>query len=513
MAVIDESREGGAGDVSTADPSRSSGVRDRCLTVIVPVRNAEATIAAALEGILGSPYTGQVIVVDDGSTDRTGPVVDAIDDGRIVVVRHDRRRGRGDAIRSGIARVTMPFVLIQEADPDANLVAYDDVLGPLLAGSADAVLGSRFKPRVERRIEPFWRSLGSRAVTTLSNMSTNLNLTDVESSCKAFTRSAIQCLDLEQSRYGVEIEIVAKLAVHRRRVFEVGISCPARPLDDDHSRSRVVAGVVTVLCILWYSRVGPRLWRARQRAARRIADYDDTDNELVESLHSLSGAVNYADWIFDCARPHLGEAVIEVGAGHGDLTERLSAVAAVTALEVSSRSVPLLNERFPSGGRVEVLHADILDPTLTGTYDAAVAVNVLEHIADATGALARMRDLVRPGGKVIIFVPALEELYSEFDLRIGHVRRYRKHELEQQFAAAGLEPLSVRYMNLPGAIAWWLYAVRMGKMPTTPSAVQAFDRYAVPVIRRIESAVQMPFGQSLLGIAVRPMPSGGAADA
>jgi glycosyltransferase involved in cell wall biosynthesis len=483
---------------------------DGCLTVVMPAFNEEDTILEAVKRVLESPYTGQLVVIDDGSTDGTPSLLESVHDPRVEVVVHPRNLGKGAALRRGFAAARQRFVVVQDADLEYDPAEFAVLLAPLLDGRADVVFGSRFQQGRERRVQYFWHSLGNRMVTTLSNMTTNLNLTDVETCYKAFRREVIQSIELEQNRFGIEPEITAKLAIGGNRIFEVGISYSGRTYEEG-KKTHWTDGVVALLCVLRYSRLGWRMQRALRRAKRHSATYEEADQDLLETLHSLRNAENYADWIFDIARPHVGARVLEVGAGHGDMTERLRKVSRVTALELSSRSVPLLRERFAGVEGVEVVHADILDPTFSGTYDTAIAVNVLEHIPDAVGALARMRDLVEVGGSVIVFVPALEALYSSFDRQIGHVRRYHKRELERHLLAAGLEPVSVRYMNLPGALVWWLYAAKLGQTPTKPANVRLFDTIAIPVIRRIEALVPVPFGQSLLAVARRPAPQGSSA--
>lgn len=492
MAVID-----------TRDPQVIPAKAVGCLTVVLPVHNDAATIAAAVRRVLDSPYTGQLIVVDNGSTDETTSVLAPLSDPRLEVVAHSVYRGRGAALRAGFAAARMSFVVVQDVALAYDPADYSELVAPLLDGRADVVFGSRFQQGRERRVQSFSHSLANRCLTTASNMATNLNLTDVATIFKAARREVIQSIELEQVSFGIEAELTAKLARAGHRVFEVGISYDGRPFvgREDGSLTSLSA---SLLSVLRYSRLGSPVRRANRRAKRALIEYEQADEDLLETLHSLRHAENYADWIFDTVRPFVGERVLEVGAGHGDLTDRLRRIATVTALELSSRSVPLLRERFDGVGGVDVVQADILGPAFAGQFDTAIAVNVLEHIADSQAALERMRDLVVEGGSVILFVPAMEALYSEFDRCVGHVRRYHRRELERQLLAAGLEPVTVRYMNLPGAIIWWLYAAKLGQTPTKTANVRAFDRLAIPVIRRVESRMPVPFGQSVLAVARRP---------
>ncbi len=244
--------------------------------------------------------------------------------------------------------------------------------------------------------------------------------------------------------------------------------------------------------------------RAAAAAPRTPASFEEADQELAEVLDDLAAAVNYADWIVALAAPHLGPQILELGAGHGTLTGRLARHGKVTATELSPRCVDTLTQRYGADPDVEVLHGDI-DAAVDGrTYDSAVLVNVLEHIADDAAALRTLYRALRPGGTVVVFVPAFEALYSQFDRMVGHYRRYRRHELAQRVAEAGFEVVEARYVNLLGGVAWWVIARLLGRFPGNVRTVKAYDRVVTPVVRRLESRFVPPFGQSVLCIGRRP---------
>jgi SAM-dependent methyltransferase len=225
---------------------------------------------------------------------------------------------------------------------------------------------------------------------------------------------------------------------------------------------------------------------------------------MADALDSLDGAVNYADWIYSMMEPDLGERVLEVGAGHGTMTQRLAVGRRVTATEVSPASVALLEERYRDDPAVEVRHGDIAETLGSGGFDSIVMVNVLEHIADDAGALRQLRQALVPGGRLFLFVPAFEVLYSEFDRQVGHHRRYRRPQLEALVAEAGLEPVEARYVNSLGALAWWLLAKKLRQVPTRQWSARTYDRAVVPLLRRLERRWIPPFGQSILCVARRP---------
>lgn len=244
--------------------------------------------------------------------------------------------------------------------------------------------------------------------------------------------------------------------------------------------------------------------RARKRA-RALADFSAADEELAPTLDSLDGARNYAEWIFELIEPHLGCEVLEVGAGHGTFTEMLARkTKRVVACDISERCAGRLRERFSRDEHVEVLHGSIDSAATHGPFDSVVLINVLEHIEDDDGALRDARSLLTRGGQIVLWVPAFSFLYSDFDRRIGHHRRYDKTGLRRQLADAGYEAAAVSYFNAVGAVAWLVVARFLRRTPTDSVPVRVFDKYFVPVLKRLERRWRPPFGQSMLAIAVRP---------
>jgi glycosyltransferase involved in cell wall biosynthesis len=175
----------------------------------------------------------------------------AAGDSRVRVVRHSENRGKGAAVRAGIALARAPIVIIQDADLEYDPVEYPAMVGPILRGKADAVFGSRFIGSQEHRVLYFWHSLGNQFLTLLSNAFTNLNLTDMETCFKAFRREMVQGLDLREERFGFEPEVTAKLARRGARIYEVAISYHGRTYAEG-KKIRWTDGVAALGCILKY---------------------------------------------------------------------------------------------------------------------------------------------------------------------------------------------------------------------------------------------------------------------
>jgi glycosyltransferase involved in cell wall biosynthesis len=229
-----------------------------CLSVVVPCFDEATTVRELLRRVLASPWVAEVIIVDDGSTDGTREILAGIDDPMVRVIFHDRNQGKGAALRTGFAEATADYVIVQDADLEYDPAEYGELLGPLEDDRADVVYGSRFVSSRPHRVLYFWHSLGNRMLTLLSNMFTDLNLTDMETCYKAFRREVIQSVDIEEDRFGFEPEVTAKLAQQRVRIFEVGISYSGRTYADG-KKIGWKDGVRAVSCIVKYSGVGRAL--------------------------------------------------------------------------------------------------------------------------------------------------------------------------------------------------------------------------------------------------------------
>jgi glycosyltransferase involved in cell wall biosynthesis len=228
-----------------------------CLSVVVPCYNEEATIESLLAQVLQSPWVAEVIVVDDGSRDRSREILDGLDNPRVRVILHDKNQGKGAALRTGFAHATHDFVIVQDADLEYDPQEYGLVLEPLLTDRADVVFGSRFLSGRPHRVLYFWHSMGNKFLTLMSNMFTDLNLTDMETCYKCFRREVIQSIPIEEDRFGFEPEITAKLARGRWRIYEVGISYSGRTYDEG-KKIGWRDGVRAIYCIVRYSAVGEK---------------------------------------------------------------------------------------------------------------------------------------------------------------------------------------------------------------------------------------------------------------
>lgn len=198
------------------------------LTLVMPAYNEEATILEAVARVLAQECVGELIIVNDASTDGTARLLAGITDTRVRVLTHPINRGKGAALRTGIAEARLAYVGIQDADLEYDPSELSKLLKPLEEGLADVVYGSRFMSGEARRVLYYWHSVGNRLLTLASNVVTNINLTDMETCYKIFRRELIQSVTIEEDRFGFEPEITVKIARSGARIYEVGISYAGR---------------------------------------------------------------------------------------------------------------------------------------------------------------------------------------------------------------------------------------------------------------------------------------------
>jgi glycosyltransferase involved in cell wall biosynthesis len=468
------------------------------LSVIVPLYNERSTIRELLRRVLATPQSKEILVIDDHSTDGSYDIVSELArrEPSIRVIRQERNEGKGAAVRRGIAEARGEIVLVQDADLEYDPRDYAKLIQPILDGDADVVYGSRFEGH-PRRVMMYWHTVGNRFLTWLSNVTTNLNLTDMETGYKAFRREIIQSIQLKSHRFGIEPEVTAKLAQRGYRIYEVPISYHGR----DYWEGKKINwrdGVSAVWTIFKYG----LFVRGESEAGGYVT---------LERMGRLS---HYNDWIWESIAPHVGNRVLEVGAGIGNMTRVLYGRDLIVATDIELPYLHMLRNRFSRNPTIHVHKLDLNGDDYLALkkyeFDTVVCLNVLEHIEDHEGALHRLYDVLVPGGKLALFVPADQKLFGTMDEQVGHFRRYSAEDLRRVIEAAGFVCEKVTYRNIFGRFGWWLNG-RVLKRTHLPAGQSRIFDAAVPVLRRIEPKSPSK-GLSLIAIATKPESAAASAD-
>ncbi|HYI08655.1 MAG TPA: glycosyltransferase [Thermoanaerobaculia bacterium] len=443
------------------------------LSVIVPCYNERATVAELLRRVREVPVEKEIIVVDDQSTDGSRDVVAALAQQwpEIRQVLQPVNQGKGAAIRRGIAEARGEIVLIQDADLEYDPEEYPKLIQPIVDGHADVVFGSRFEG-YPRRVMLFWHRLGNTFLTFLSNMTTNLDLTDMETCYKVFRRDVIQSIPLRSNRFGIEPEITAKVARRGYRIYEVPISYYGR----DYWEGKKINwkdGFSALWTILRYG----------------LFDDPSSEPKTFTQVRRRGRLKRYNKWVWQRLQPFIGQRVLEAGAGSGTMTRFMYGRELIVAGDRETAYVDRLRNAFRRRPGLAVERVDLESDTSLELarygFDTVTLINVLEHTADDAGALRRVNELLQPDGRVVIFVPAGQSLFGSMDRGIGHQRRYERDELVAKLQQAGFVIEHVSYQNRIAKIAWWWNSKLFGR-GALPSAQSRIFDFFVPLLRALE---------------------------
>jgi glycosyltransferase involved in cell wall biosynthesis len=429
------------------------------LSVLVPVYNEEHLVAASLarlEVLEKSPLLSrvQVVVVDDCSRDGTPEVLARLERERAarapgsridwLFLRHEKNGGKGRAIQTALARAECELSVIHDADLEYNPKDLLEIVRVFEEEGADAVFGSRFAGGAARRVLLFRHELGNRLLTFLTNVATNLNLTDMETCYKAVRTDLLKSIPIVSNDFRLEPELTIKLAKREARIFEVPISYAGRTYQEGKKIN----------------------WRDGVKALAAIARFSLSDDVYVRDefgsqiLGRLARAPRFNAWMADTIRPFCGTRVLEIGSGTGNLTRRLIPRKRYVASDVNPLYLHTLSTLKSDRPYLDAQFCDVTDlasfPKVEGGFDTVIALNVIEHVDDDRGALANLRSVLAPSGRAIVLVPQGEALFGTLDEVLGHKRRYSEASLRRLAQEAGFTVREIVRFNRVGTPAWWL---------------------------------------------------------
>jgi SAM-dependent methyltransferase len=316
-------------------------------------------------------------------------------------------------------------------------------------------------------------------------MCTNLNLTDMETCYKVFRADILRQIPIRSNRFGLEPELTAKVGHLRCRLYEVPISYHGR----QYSEGKKIG---------WKDAISA-VWTILRFTIRPDIGRED---EGFTTLRRVEALRRYTAYLWDLISPYVGRRVLEVGSGTGVMTRYLSTREHLVASDLDPQYVQFLKRQFADKPNVEVRLLDLARLSENGlpkrNFDTVVCSNVLEHIEDDGAALRAMRDLLVPGGRIVLIIPALQQLYGAIDEAIGHYRRYTRGEIEAKLAQNGLAVEHVSYSNLLGVPGWFLNA-RVLRRRAVPGLQARVNDRLVPLLR-LERRLRPPIGMSLLAV-------------
>jgi glycosyltransferase involved in cell wall biosynthesis len=466
------------------------------LSILMPVYNERTVVERCISLVLTAPIPEnmerEVVIVDDCSTDGTYAILERLAAAfpQIRLHRHPKNRGKGAAVRTAIELANGDFALIQDADLEYDPSEYPRLLRPLLDGHADAVFGSRYLSAEQTRVLPFWHSMINKGLTLVSNMFANLNLTDMETCYKVFRTDLLKSIPIRSDRFGFEPEIAMKSAKRKFRIYEVPISYHGRTYEEG-------------------KKIG---WKDGIKALAVVFKFWLIDDLYAAPygrgvLNNLTGTPQYLTWLARKVRPYVGDEVLEIGAGIGNLTGRLMAR---RMLYVAGEQDPLhlhaLRNRFLRTPNVSVQKIDPEVPGdiagLENCFDTVLCLNVMEHLEDPETVLDRLAATLKPGGVLVMLVPNAPALYGSLDRSLGHRRRYSGADARQLAERGGFQVAQVETFNKVALLPWWAYSRLLNTRNISKLVLKIFDK-SVWFWRRLDPFMPLP-GLSLLMVARKP---------
>jgi len=474
------------------------------LSILVPAYNEQYLVRASLERLkllADSPLLDriEVIVVDDGSTDETNAVLKDFECSEAthpnpklewVFVYHAVNQGKATAIRTALQHASAELTVIHDADLEYHPLDLLKMIRVFQDEQADAVFGSRFLASEYRRVLFFRHQLGNHFLTLLCNFVSDLNLSDMETCYKMVRTSLLKSIPLVGRGFEIEPEISIKLAKRGARIFEVPIRYAGRTYQEG-------------------KKIG---WKDGARAVKAIIRFGFSDHIYTEDTYGsqilgrLNRAPRFTKWMADVIRPYVGEKVLEIGAGTGNLTvqltpRRLYWVSDINPLYLDYLENIRLNRPYMRVGYTDGGKGDSFPRGKK--FDTVICLNVVEHLADDLTALNNFREVLEDQGRAIVLVPCGPWLFGSLDEVLGHYRRYSRKQLTDLVERAGFRLESMLGFNRIGVIAWWLNARLLRRRTFGFWQIQLLN-VLTPVFRVLDNFLPLP-PLSLIAVISKPV--------
>jgi glycosyltransferase involved in cell wall biosynthesis len=461
------------------------------LSILVPVYNEQYLVETSLrrlEILAESPLIERVrvIVVNDASTDHSAAALrrfrESVPGSKLsafewIFLDHEENRGKGAAVRTAIEHVDTDLAVIHDADLEYHPSDLEKMIPLFLSEDADAVFGSRFLSGDFRRVLFFRHSLGNKLITLLTNFVTDLNLTDIETCYKMVRSGLLKSIPWESDRFGIEPEMTIKLAKRNARIFEVPIRYSGRT----------------------YAEGKKITWKDGVRALGALIKFGVSDHVYVDDEHGgrilarLNRAPRFTRWMAETIKPYVGERVLEIGAGTGNLTENLVPRSFYMASDINSQYLSRLEKLRQTRPYLRVQRTDAARPETypAERFDCVVCLNVVEHLHDDVAALRNIRRVLDEHGRAIILVPNSPALFGSLDKVLGHYRRYTREQLIRSCEEAGFSVHKLLKFNRIGAPGWW-WNGKVLKRETFGLWQMKLLNFLVPFVQPIDRFLPFP---------------------
>ena len=469
------------------------------LSVLVPVYNEEYLVEESLKRLFVLEQCQhlenvQVIVVNDGSTDNTGNILNRLSEEfngmsekiEWKFIEHETNKGKGKAVQSALQVATGEISIMHDADLEYYPEDIIRMIPLFINQNADVVFGSRFTPHEFRKVLLFKHELGNRLLTFLSNLISDLNLTDMETCYKAVKTSLLKSIPIRSNDFRMEPELTIKLAKRKAIIYEIPINYSGRTIDEGKKIN----------------------WKDGIKAIWAIIRFGFTEDIFVEDefgsniLARLSRAEKFNTWLAETIKPYMGQNVLEIGAGIGNLTKKLLPRKQYCVSDINPYYLDIIDKLKFGKPYLTSSYLDLNDISTfhfnDRSFDTIICINVIEHLDDDESAMKNTADLLEKNGRAIVLVPRGQWNFGTLDKVLGHKRRYSAEMLETLAEKAELKISHLLPFNRISTIPWLLNGKIFNR--TTFSFFQIFImNWLTPVFKRIDNLLPVP---SLSYIAV-----------